>query len=466
MKNSSIRKSSSAVLAGFAAIYLFTLIAATPAMAGNPESVSPTDGVRVQGQSTEYVPTAENLASREEFRADRFGVFIHWGIYSMLATGEWTLETSKLNYKEYGKLAGGFCPAKFNAAEWVSAIKASGAGYICITSRHHDGFSMFGTKLSPFNIVDATPFGRDILKELADECERQGIALHFYYSLIDWTREDAPRGGTGLRNGRPADSEDADSYFSFMKGQLTELLTNYGPVRAIWFDGQWDQENNPDFDWHYDELYPLIHSLQPGCLVGNNHHVAPGAGEDIQIFERDLPGENKAGYSGESGISDSLPLETCETMNGMWGYKIADQNYKDVPTLVRYIVSAAGRDANLLLNIGPQPDGCLPSTAVERLRGIGEWMDRFGYTVRGTRAGEVAPHDWGVMTAKGNRRYVHIFSLQDSSLYLPFTSATVSSAICLNDGSAVEFVQDADGVLLKLGGVPTDIDRIVELVVE
>ncbi len=433
------------------------------ANAQDQDGIKPSAAGRTQGQSSEYVPTAENLASREEFRGDRFGIFIHWGIYSMLGRGEWALQTQKLNYREYSKLAGGFFPGNFDAAQWVAAIKAAGARYICITSRHHDGFSMFGTKLSPFNIVDATPYGRDILKELADECDRQGIALHIYYSLIDWTREDAPRGTTGLENGRPADSEDADSYFNFMEGQLTELLTDYGPVRAIWFDGQWDQQDNPDFDWRYDELYPLIHGLQPGCLVGNNHHVTPGPGEDIQIFERDLPGENKAGYSGASGISDSLPLETCETMNGSWGYKINDLAYKDVPTLIRYIVKAAGRDANLLLNIGPQPDGSLPEKALKRLEGIGRWMDRFGFTVYGTRAGEVAPHDWGVMTARDNIRYVHILSLDDTALYIPFTAGKVKSASCLNDGSTVGFTQDKDGVLLRLPAVPDATDYIVEL---
>ncbi|MCD8313508.1 MAG: alpha-L-fucosidase, partial [Bacteroidales bacterium] len=397
-------------------------------------------------RAQDYVPSDENLASREAFRSDRFGIFIHWGIYSMLARGEWALNSLDLNYQEYAKLAGGFYPSNFNAAEWVSAIKASGARYICITSRHHDGFSMFGTKLSPYNIVDATPFGRDILKELAEECERQGISLHFYYSLLDWTRLDYPRGRTGLGVGRPEGTEDYGSYLEFMKGQLTELLTGYGPVRAIWFDGHWDHDEDPDFDWKYDEIYPLIHSLRPGCLIGNNHHLTPFEGEDIQIFERDLPGENKAGLSGQDIAS--LPLETCETMNGMWGYKITDQNYKDVPTLIRYIVSAAGRDANLLMNIGPQPDGSLPAIAVERLKGVGEWMDKFGFTVYGTRACEVAPHEWGVVTAKDNRRYVHILSLQDNSLFVPLTSGKVTNASCLNDGSAVSFTQDPDGVLL------------------
>ncbi len=410
----------------------------------------------------EYKPSPENLASREAFREDRFGIFLHWGIYSMLATGEWTMTNKNLDYKEYAKLAGGFYPGSFNAAEWVSAIKASGAEYICITTRHHDGFSMFGSEATDYDIIDATPFKRDIIKELADECHRQGIAIHFYYSLIDWGREDAPRGRTGLGTGRPLDTVDQDAYYDFMKAQISELLTNYGPVRAIWFDGHWDQDMNPDFDWRYDELYSLIHSLQPGCLVGNNHHLVPFEGEDIQIFERDLPGENTAGLSGQD-VSDALPLETCQTMNGMWGYKITDQDYKSVRTLVQYLVGAAGRDANLLLNIGPQPDGNLPAASINRLNGIGEWMDRFGYTIRGTRGGDIPPHDWGVTTKKGNTHYVHIMNIQDNSLFIPFTSGKIRKATCLNDGTKVAFSQDKDGVLLKLGKVPSEIDFIVEL---
>ena len=310
--------------------------------------------------------------------------------------------------------------------------------------------------------MDASPFRRDIVKELADECHRQGIEVHFYYSLIDWGREDAPRGRTGLGTGRPLDTVDKDAYYDFMKAQLTELLTNYGPVRAIWFDGHWDQDQNPDFDWRYDELYRLIHSLQPGCLVGNNHHLAPFEGEDIQIFERDLPGENTAGLSGQE-VSDALPLETCQTMNGMWGYKITDLDYKSVGDLVRYLAGAAGRDANLLLNVGPQPDGNLPEQAVDRMKGIGEWLREFGQTIYGTRGGEMTPRDWGVMTRRDNIRYVHIMHLQDNSLFVPFTSGKVGKAVCLNDGRTLEFRQDKDGVLLKLGRIPTETDMIVEL---
>ena len=319
-----------------------------------------------------YTPTPENIKARQEFQDNKFGIFLHWGIYSMTAQGEWYMNTHNINRNEYAKLASGFYPSRFDAAEWVSAIKTSGAKYICITSRHHDSFSMFDTKESDFNIVDATPFKRDILKELAEECQKQGIKLHFYYSHLDWFRDDYPEGNTGHGTGRPKGHGNWASYYKFMNKQLTELLTNYGPVGAIWFDGIWDQPTN--FNWQLEEQYALIHKLQPSCLIGNNHHRTPYAGEDFQMFERDLPGENKAGFSAGQGISE-LPLETCETMNGMWGYRIEDQNYKSPKELIHYLVKAAGKNANLLMNIGPQPNGELPATAVEHLKQVGKWMN-------------------------------------------------------------------------------------------
>ena len=408
-----------------------------------------------------YTPSADNIAARKHFQDSKFGIFLHWGLYAMLATGEWTMTNNDLNYKEYAKLAGGFYPSRFSAKEWVSQIKASGAKYICFTTRHHEGFSMFKSKYSDYNVVDASPFKRDIVKELADECHRQGIDIHFYYSHIDWQREDAPLGRTGLGTGRPVDKQNWDSYYTFMNNQLTELLTNYGKVGAIWFDGWWDQDQNPSFDWRLPEQYALIHRLQPACLIGNNHHHTPFEGEDFQMFERDLPGENTAGLSGQS-ISQ-LPLETCETMNGMWGYKITDQNYKSTKTLIHYLVKAAGRNANLLMNIGPQPDGCLPAVAVQRLKEMGDWMKTYGETIYGTRGGRVTPRDWGVTTEKDNKIFVHILNLKDRSLFLPITDKNAKRAVDYVSRKAVKMQKCQGGVLITLDSVPTDVDKVVEI---
>ena len=412
-----------------------------------------------QSYTTKYEPTKENLEARKEFQDQKFGIFLHWGIYSMTAQGEWYLNVGQIDRNEYAKLASGFYPSKFNAAEWVSAIKASGAKYITITSRHHDGFSMFGTKQSDYNIVDATPFHRDVLKELSEECKKQGIKLHFYYSHLDWIRDDYPEGNTGHFTGRPAGHGDYNSYFNFMNNQLTELLTNYGPIGAIWFDGLWDHDK--DFNWRLDEQYTLIHKLQPSCLIGNNHHRNPYSGEDFQMFERDLPGQNVTGYSKGTDISQ-LPLETCETMNGMWGYKIQDQNYKTTEQLIHYLVKAAGMNANLLMNIGPQPNGELPAVAVQRLKEVGQWMNTYGETIYGTRGGDVSPHDWGVSTRKGNKLYIHIINLKDKALYIPL-EAKVQSAARFIDKKAISYKALDGGYLLLLPEIPTDVDYVVEL---
>ncbi len=408
-----------------------------------------------------YQPSEENLKARKEFQDNKFGIFIHWGIYSMLGDGEWVMHNKNLNHEEYAKLASSFYPIRFDAAEWVSAIKASGAKYICFTSRHHDGFSMFDTQYSDYNIVKATPFKRDIIKELANECHKQGIKLHLYYSHLDWTRDDYyPLGRTGRGTGRTTHGE-WKTYYTFMNNQITELLTNYGPIGAIWFDGWWDHDQDPDFDWQLPEQYNMIHKLQPACLVGNNHHQLPFAGEDIQIFERDLPGENKAGLSGQD-ISP-LPLETCETMNRTWGYRITDQDYKSTKTLIHYLVKAAGKNGNLLMNIGPQPNGELPAVSVERLKEIGEWMKIYGETIYGTRAGAVEPRPWGVTTQKDNKIFIHILDLQDKGLYLPITDKKIKKAVVYKDKSTVKFTQNKQGLLLELAEAPTDIDYVVEL---
>lgn len=415
-----------------------------------------------QGQ-TGYQPTPENLQARQEFSDSKFGIFLHWGIYSMFGQGEWYMETSGIDCHEYAKAASGFYPSRFNAKEWVAAIKASGAKYICITTRHHDGFSMFDTRYSDYDIIDATPFKRDIIKELAEECQKQGIKLHLYYSHLDWTREDYyPYGYTGHNTGRTKHG-DWNTYYQFMNNQLTELLTNYGPVGAIWFDGVWDHwEVDKNFDWRLGEQYALIHKLQPACMIGNNHHRAPIEGEDFQMFERDLPGENKAGFSGTSKIGQ-LPLETCETMNGMWGYRVKDQNYKSVPTLVRLLVRAAGKGANLLMNIGPQPNGELPALALARLKGMGEWMNKYGETIYGTTRGGVESPEWGTTTRKGNMLYVHILADKMPSFITLPLKERVKKAVLFDGGEKVKAERIDGGVVLHTADLKPDTDCIVAL---
>ncbi len=405
-----------------------------------------------------YIPTPERQQAQQEFADNGFGVFIHWGIYSMFAQGEWYLNYDNITADEYAKAAKGFYPADFNAAEWVKAIKDAGAKYITFTTRHHDGFSMWDTDQSDYNIVDATPFKRDILRELADECHKQGIKLHLYYSHIDWTRPDYPSGRTGLNTGRDTTLRDWPHYYDFMNRQLTELLTNYGEIGAIWFDGHWDHDQDSvPFDWQLPEQYALIHSLQPKVLIGNNHHIEPFAGEDIQIFERDLPGQNTAGLSGQA--VSRLPLETCQTMNGMWGYKIKDQDYKSVD-----LVNAAGMGANLLLNVGPQPNGEIPAAALERFKAIGQWLGKYGETFYATEAGDFKEQPWGTSTRKGDKLYVHVFDPKATEITVP-TAAKVKKAVAFDTREPLKYTKLKEGgISIKLPAIPEGtIDYIIEL---
>ncbi len=293
-------------------------------------------------------------STRESYRDAKFGLFVHWGVYSLLGQGEWVMQNRPIAVPDYEWLASTFNPQKFDARAWVSLAKAAGMKYITITSRHHDGFSMFATRATRYNIVDWTSFKRDPLKELADECQRQGIKLFFYYSQLDWHHPDYwPRGTTGHSTGRP-EGGDWNRYLDFLDAQLTELLTNYGPIGGIWFDGMWDK---PDADWRLPQTYALIHRLQPAALIVPNHHKAPLPGEDVQTFEQDLPGANTAGFNTKT--IGGLPLETSLTMNDSWGFNLTDHHYKSTRELIHYLVRAAGVGANLLLNIGPRPDGTI-----------------------------------------------------------------------------------------------------------
>ena len=399
-----------------------------------------------------YTPTEENLRSRKEFADCKLGIFLHWGIYSTFAQGEWYLQNAVPDRYEYAKAADAFYPHRFNADEWVKAIKESGAKYICFTTRHHDGFSMWNTDESPYNICKATPFRRDVVGELADACHRQGIRLHLYYSHIDWGRDDYPMGRTGRHCGKDSLKSDWPHYYNFMNRQLTELLTRYGRIGAIWFDGWWDHERDTvSFNWQLPEQYALIHKLQPACLVGNNHHVEPFEGEDIQIFERDLPGENTTGFSptGKAAEISRLPLETCQTMNGMWGYKVVDQDYKSVDEIIRLLVNTSGKGANLLLNIGPQPNGELPALALDRLKGLGAWMKVYGKTIYRTTAGPVLPQSWGATTQRGDSIFVHVTGDNVASVDIPLTSRKAVVTDYLT-GSKVPFTKTKTGITITL----------------
>lgn len=406
-----------------------------------------------------YQPSASNLKAREWFQDAKFGLFVHWGVYSVLGKGEWVMNNDKMTAADYQTLPARFNPVKFNAAEWVATVKNAGQKYITITSKHHDGFAMWGTKQSKWNIVDTTPYGKDPLQALAAECRNQGVKLFFYHSHLDWTHPDYfPRGRTGQASGRPQ-SGDFNRYLDFMDAQLTELLTNYGEIGGIWFDGIWDRK---DADWRLRKTYDLIHKLQPQALIGNNHHLAPFEGEDFQMFEKDLPGQNTAGFSGDAKIG-KLPLETCDTIGVAWGYNPNEKKLKSTKQLLHTLIRAAGNNANFLLNVGPKPDGTIQDEFSARLKEIGTWLGTYGESIYGTRGGPIAPRPWGVTTAKAGKVYVHLLDWPDRMLAIPSLGKPVKSARVM--GGAPVRVQALDsGLLLHLPeGGRNEIDTVVEV---
>jgi len=410
-----------------------------------------------------YTPTPENLKARAWFQDAKFGLFIHWGVYSVLGNGEWIMETRPVNRTDYAKLPNFFNPTKFDPAAWVALAKAAGMKYITITSKHHDGFAMFNSKLTDWNVVARTPYGKDIIGMLAAECHKQGIKLFVYHSQLDWHSEDYfPRGRTGHHTERP-ESGNWDAYLNFMDGQLRELLTNYGEIGGVWFDGMWDK---PDADWHLSRTYSMIHQLQPAALVGSNHHRTPFPGEDFQMFEKDLPGGRTQDFNGEQNVS-ALPLETCETINNAWGFNITDDHYKSTAQLIRYLVRAAGMNGNFLLNVGPMPNGEIQPEFVQRLTEVGKWTSKYGESIYGTRGGPVAAGPWGVTTQRGSTVFVHVMDWNQPVLALSGIPRPVRSAKLLRDGSGVEFSTVKGGFVLKVPEAqPDEVDRVIALELE
>jgi alpha-L-fucosidase len=425
------------------------------------------------GYAQSYSPSVENIQQRSHFQDMKFGMFIHWGASSVLGNGEWVMNNRNIRVDEYSRLLHIFNPVDFDAKKWVEAAKNAGMKYITFITRHHDGFSNWDTKQSDWKITN-TPYGKDVVKQIADECHKQGIQLFFYYSLLDWYRSDYQfeTGRTGKGTGRVMKSDWAH-YISFMKAQLTELLTNYGTISGIWFDGHWDQlENDTDknsvskVDWHYNEIYQLIHQLQPQCMIGNNHHLLPISGEDFQMFEKDLPGANTTGFGGAS--VSKLPLETCETMNDSWGFNITDRNYKSVKQLIQYLVTAAGNNANFLLNIGPMPNGIVQQEFTDTLQAIGKWMNKNGESIYGTRGNIIPTQEWGVITAASKKLYVHILKNSNTPyIFIPGLKQQVNSATDFAEKKSIRFKQQSEGLFIYLDQIKYDeIDTIIQLQIQ
>ncbi|WP_229106616.1 alpha-L-fucosidase [Paenibacillus sp. 1001270B_150601_E10] len=326
----------------------------------------------------------------------KFGMFIHWGLYAMPGKGEWHMFGAKIPVEEYEKLADQFNPAAFDAKKWVQIAKQTGMNYIVITAKHHDGFAMYDSKTEPFNIVQATPYKRDPMKELAEACKAEGIKLCFYYShVIDWHHPHSVHNAANNTWDYNMEEKHFPTYWNeLVKPQIKELLTEYGDIGLIWFDtaGGLSYEDSLDMVNH-------VRSLQPSCLMNSRVSHFKGLG-DYQS-----KGDNETPMYGE----DTRPWETPMTMNETWGFSPRDQRWKSTDSLIRKLVNIVSKGGNMLLNVGPSPEGNIPPQSVERLQELGEWTMRNAEAIYGTKASPF-PYEvnWGAITMKEGRLFLHV----------------------------------------------------------
>jgi len=399
------------------------------------------------------------------WREARFGLFIHWGLYAIPAGewggkteyGEWIREQAHIPLEEYNQFVARFNPVQFNATEWVRMAKDAGMNYIVITSKHHDGFCLFDSKETDFDVM-STPFKRDILKELSDACKKAGITLCFYYSIMDWHHPDYLPRRDWEKNLRPPDGN-LDRYILHMKRQLKELVERYGPLGVLWFDGEWESTWSSAYGV---DLYNYVRSLQQSIIINNR----------VGVGRSGMQGLTKAGeFGGDFGTPEQevppmglpgIDWESCMTMNQHWGYNKHDDNWKSGPELIRTLVDIASKGGNYLLNIGPTAEGSFPAASIERLQFIGAWMKRNSESIYGTTASPFPELPWGRCTQKeianGTRFYLHVFDWPtDGNLVLPGLLDSPARAFLLtNSQKAFSFNRKEDAVVVHVGTTQSD----------
>ena len=402
------------------------------------------------------VETAQQRDRRMQWWQEaRFGMFIHWGIYSVPAgvykgkeipgIGEWIMNHGRIPMAEYQQYAAAFDPEKFNADSIVSLAKAAGMKYIVITSKHHDGFAMFRSEASPFNIVDATPFKRDVIMEMAAACKKQGIRFGLYYSQAqDWNHPGGAANGGHWDQGQDGSMDEYIDKIAIP--QMREILTKYGPISVLWFDTPNDM--TPD---RAARIHDVL-KLQPDIIV--NNRLGGGFRGDLETPEQYIPA---TGYPGRN-------WEACMTMNDTWGYKKNDKNFKSVSVLIQNLVDIASKGGNYLLNIGPTSAGLVPEESVTRLKAVGKWMDVNGEAIYGTTAGPFNYLSWGRATRKGQTLYLHVFDWPANGVLHVSLKNPIEKAYLLAGKKNLVFKTDDEGVTLTLpSDAPDSIASVIAL---
>ncbi|MBU0640333.1 MAG: alpha-L-fucosidase [Planctomycetes bacterium] len=447
---------------------LMALLVGVAAAAGDDEQPA---------ASASQTPSLES-AGKDNTRMDwwreaRFGLFIHWGLYAIPAGewngntdhAEWIRHTARIPIEEYDGFVAQFNPVDFDADEWAQLAKQAGMKYVVITSKHHDGFCLFDSEHTDYDVM-ATPFKRDIMRELADACRRHGLRICWYHSIMDWHHPDyLPRRGWE-KDIRPVGDADYDRYVAYLRHQVAELLTKYGEIGVMWFDGEWEGTWTHE---HGLDLYAHVRALQPDVIVNNRvdkgRSGMAGMTKD-QRFAGDFgTPEQEVPATGFPGVD----WESCITMNRHWGYNKHDQDWKSTEQLIRMLVDIASKGGNLLLNVGPKADGMFPQESIERLREIGKWMSVNGEAIYGTQASPFREPPWGRCTQKtlaadATRLYLHVFNWPaDGRLVVPGIFNEPRAAALLADKQPLKVTRDEDALVVQLP--PQAPDPITSVVV-
>ena len=368
----------------------------------------------------------------------RFGMFIHWGLYAIPARGEWVMFCERIPKAEYAKLADRFNPKKFNADKWVALAKEAGMKYMVLTTRHHDGFCLFDSDVSDFT-SGKTASKRDFVAEYVQACKKAGIKVGFYYSLLNWRWPE-------YWKGPEKDPEGWRKFREYVHAQVRELMTKYGKIDILWYDGAWP--NSPEA-WGSKELNAMVRSLQPDIIINNRS----GLPEDFDTPEQRIEGSKR-------------PWESCMTIDDLWwGYCPGDPNLKSPMQLVRNLTKCVAGGGNYLLNVGPRSDGTIAPEQASRLKAVGRWLKKNGESIYGAGPAPFAQPHLGQVTAKGNRAYVHVMCWPGKEMCVAGVKNKVLNASMLANGKRLPFEQEADRLFIK--GLPArspdPIDTVVAL---